>query len=295
MKWAIDDPARFLRERDEIERLEREEGWLTSAWTIDGGRSIAIDIDMTVHGRTYEGRLTYPDVFPSSPPYIRPRDESELWSVHQYGVGGSLCLQWRADNWQPEVTGADMIRSANALLSTEKDPEHPRPVPSAHRQTTGQSMRVAKRRLVATQALLQAWGGQSMLSITEFQVVKIYSIGTSLTTVFFVPEFSDVLGLKQDVSDVPKGIADSIRLFRITGLGRLVRSEAFDRPVAISNFEDLAKALSDSGVSPEAVLMQEAGKYTTMTVALLGTDASSLRILSIDGGDEVKEIGRAHV
>lgn len=283
MKWAIDDPARFLRERAEVERLEREEGWLTSAWTIGDGGSIAVDIDITVHGRTYEGRLIYPDVFPNSPPFIRPRDESELWSGHQYGAGGSLCLQWRADNWQPEVTGADMIRSAHELLNTEKDPEHPQPVPSAHRLTSGQELRVARRRLVATQGLLQACCDQPMPSITDFQVVTMYSIGTSLTRVLFVPEISDAFGLKHEVPDVPKGIADSIRLFRITGPGRLVRNEAFDQPVRISNIDDLVKALSDLGMSPSEILQQEAGKYTSMTVALLGTEASSLRVLSVDG------------
>ena len=288
MKWAIDDPARFLRERAEIERLEREDGWLTSAWRIGDGGSIAVDIDMTVHGRTYEARLTYPDVFPNSPPYVRPRDESDLWSGHQYGAGGSLCLQWRADNWHPEVTGADMIRSAHELLSTEKDPEHPRLVPSAHRLTAGQAMRVARRRLVATQGLLQAWCDQPVHSTTEFQVVKLYSIGTGLTTVLFVPEIFDAFGLKHDVPDLPKGIAESIRLFRITGPGRLVRNEAFDKPVRISNIQDLVNALSDAGVSPADVLLQEAEKYTSMTVALLGTEASSLRVLSIDAGDEGK-------
>ena len=288
MKWAIDDPARFLRERAEIERLESEEGWLVSAWTLGDGGSIVIDIDMTVHGRTYEGRMTYPDVFPNSPPYIRPRDESELWSGHQYGVGGSLCLQWRADNWQPEVTGADMIRSAHDLLSIEKDPMHPTFAPSAHSQTAGQAMRMAKRRLVATRGLLGPWCNQPMLSVTEFQVVKIYSIGASVTTVMFVPEFSDAFGPKQDVSDLPKGIAESIRLFRITGPGRLVRSEAFDLPVAISSIDDLVKVLSDSGVPPEGTLLQEAGKYMSMTIALLGTEPSSLRVLNIDVGEEVK-------
>jgi len=288
MKWAIDDPVRFLRERAEIERLEKEACWLVSAWTIGDGGLIAVDVDISVHGRVFAGRMTYPDVFPNSPPYLRPRDDSELWSGHQYGVGGSLCLQWRADNWQPEVTGADMIRSAFELLSTEKDPEHPRPVPSAHRLTAGQAMRATKRRLIATQALLQAWCNQPMLSTTDFKIIKVFSFGTTLTTVLFVPEFSDAFGLKHDVSDVPKGISESIRLFNPTGVGRLVRNEAFDRAVAISTIEDLVKALSDSGVSLDSVVLQEDGKYGSMTVALLGTDATSLRVLSIEGGDEAK-------
>lgn len=288
MKWAIDDPERFLRERAEIERLETEVGWLASAWTIGDGGSIAVDVEISVHGRVFAGRMTYPDVFPNSPPYLQPRDESELWSGHQYGVGGALCLQWRADNWHPEVTGADMIRSAFDLLSIEKDPEHPRPAPSAHRLTAGQAMRATKRRLVVTQALLQAWCNQPMLSITDFKITKVFSFGTRLTTVLFVPEFSDAFGLKHDVLDVPKGISGSIRLFNPTSVGRLVRNEGFDGAVAPSTIEDLVKALSDSGVSPDSVVLREDGKCSSMTVALLGTDTASLRVLSIEGGDEAK-------
>jgi len=32
MKWAMDDPVRFLREKDELTHLETETGWLSTAW-----------------------------------------------------------------------------------------------------------------------------------------------------------------------------------------------------------------------------------------------------------------------
>src|SRR5690606_21411624 len=150
-------PARFLRERAGLDRLESEEGWLSTAWRISEQGSIAVDLDMTIHGRVFAGRMTYPDTFPDSPPYVCPRDESERWSDHQYGAGGSLCLQWRADNWHPDVAGADIVRSAHELLSTEQHPELPHAVPSAHRLTAGQSMRGAGRRFVATTELLATW------------------------------------------------------------------------------------------------------------------------------------------
>ena len=118
MKWALSDPVRFLHERAEFDRLEGDVDWLAFAWRIDADGTIEVDIDLVVHDITYAGRMTYPDVFPNSPPYIRPRDPSEGWTTHQYGAGGSLCLQWRADNWQTHVTGADIVRNAFELLST---------------------------------------------------------------------------------------------------------------------------------------------------------------------------------
>ena len=35
MKWALSDPARFLQERAELDRLESQVDWLTFAWRID--------------------------------------------------------------------------------------------------------------------------------------------------------------------------------------------------------------------------------------------------------------------
>lgn len=49
---------------------------------------LSVEINMTIHDRIYEGKMTYPDSFPDSPPYIRPRDRSERWPNHQYGEGG---------------------------------------------------------------------------------------------------------------------------------------------------------------------------------------------------------------
>ncbi|PAM25995.1 thiamin biosynthesis protein, partial [Acinetobacter baumannii] len=109
MSWLLENPARFLHEPKELKRLESEHEWLNMALRFQSDGKLSVEINMTIHGRIYEGKMTYPDSFPDSPPYIRPRDRSERWSNHQYGEGGSLCLQWRADNWQPDITGADMV------------------------------------------------------------------------------------------------------------------------------------------------------------------------------------------
>lgn len=286
MKWAMDDPARFLRERGEIERLESQEDWLTTVWTIGDGGLVAVDLDFAVHGRIFAGRMTYPDMFPSSPPYIRPRDASERWSVHQYGAGGSLCLQWRADNWQPQITGADMIRSAYELLSNEQHPEQPRVVPSAHRLTAGQAMRSTSQRFVATPELFRAWLALPLPSVTAFKTAKIYSRGTKFTIVVFVPEVSDAYEVMRKVPDLPTGISDSAHLFSLAGEGWLFRSDSFSRKVFITSVDELIHVLTDAGLPTGNVLVQEEGKYKARMIALLGAEPDSLHILLVEAGDQ---------
>ncbi len=93
MNWALRDPVRFLREQDEFEKLLKEEQWLRGlTWRVDPTLMLEVEIDLDIHGSSYPARLTYPDLFPETPAYIRPRDPTGSWSAHQYGSGGVLCL-----------------------------------------------------------------------------------------------------------------------------------------------------------------------------------------------------------
>jgi sulfur-carrier protein adenylyltransferase/sulfurtransferase len=72
-------------------------------------------------------------------------------SLHQYGAGGDLCLEYRHDNWEPRFTGADIIESAHRLISTEHPAEgEPLRVRSAHLVTRGQELRANAGRLLVT-------------------------------------------------------------------------------------------------------------------------------------------------
>jgi molybdopterin/thiamine biosynthesis adenylyltransferase/ubiquitin-protein ligase len=278
----MDDPARFLRERAELDRLESEEGWLSTAWRMSEDGSITVDLDMTVHDRVFAGRLTYPDTFPDSLPYICPRDKSERWSAHQYGAGGPLCLQWRADNWHPDVTGADMVRSAHELLNTEQHPELPHAVPSAHRLTAGQNMRGAGRRFVATAELLATGTALPLPSRTGLMSAIVYNVGT---VVMFVAEVADAHDVLQKVADLPEGIATSLPLFSLSGVGWIFRSDAFDQRQSVESAEKLVQLLKEAGFAADDVLVQEAGKYKARTIVLLGTALPSLRVFLIDSGE----------
>ena len=57
--------------------------------------------------------------FRPRPRVSRPLNEDARLSDHQYGSGGDLCLEIRSDNWSPDITGAEMVRSAHLLLEME--------------------------------------------------------------------------------------------------------------------------------------------------------------------------------
>ena len=82
------------------------------------------------------------------------------------GTGGGpagLCLEYGPDNWQSELTGADMLVSAERLLSAEAitGPAGEAAVPSRHATTPGQDVRGRFSRFVVTQSL------QSMLTAAQ--------------------------------------------------------------------------------------------------------------------------------
>lgn len=142
MAWFIDDPGRLAREKRAVERLETETDWLRgTVWGLGGG--LHLDAVMRAGGHDYEVTMTYPEVFPAAPPIVKPKNGEGHWSGHQWGAGGSLCLEWGPDNWHPSITGAEMLESAHRLLSTE-NPLGEGPsltVPSRHRLSIGQELR----------------------------------------------------------------------------------------------------------------------------------------------------------
>ena len=127
--------------------LRRSADWLVIAdWNIEQD-GLCVDAVIRTHGHDYEVRLLYPDLFPHALPIVRPRNAKGRWLGHQYsGENGVLCLEYRPDNWRPEITGAQMLESAHRLLETENPlgenrSERPIAAPSAHHLTLGQELR----------------------------------------------------------------------------------------------------------------------------------------------------------
>lgn len=281
MKWALLDPKRLTLEHLQLEELSAAAEWLTAShWRINEFFQLEVDFDLLVHGSSYRATLTYPDAFPNTPAYIRPRDRSELWSGHQYGEGGSLCLEWRADNWHPGVTGADLVRSAYKLLSTEQHPETPTPVQSAHRPTQGQELSGKIHRLVATPALLK------FLEDVPYDVAVPIQTETILhrsARVSIVTEVGGPAGGMVRVLDIPVGVG-GLSVWSWAGEGFAVRSEAFHKGPTVSSVEALTELIQTAGLSPEILLsgLPESTKLGKRILLLKGSEISTCRAFAID-------------
>lgn len=152
--WFIHNAERLKAEVTGIETLRASASWLVVATPrMMKGLQFAIDFDMVVNGEDLPFILTYPAFFPETPPSVLPRD-GRHYSSHQWGHGGELCLEYRTDNWDPEVTGAMMIESAYRLLSGEHPALDRRAVvPSAHQASLGQQLRSTSCRAFLTSGL----------------------------------------------------------------------------------------------------------------------------------------------
>ena len=149
MNWWLLRSSRAQSEKTAIGELVVASDWLSDVrWSFAG--DLRLLVSFTIHYASTSAALVmeYPTLFPDLPPQIKPA-ENELLSGHQYGAGGELCLEWRTDNWHPDVTGAMMIESAYRLLSGEAPIEGERQVvPSAHRASVGQNVRASSMRIV---------------------------------------------------------------------------------------------------------------------------------------------------
>jgi molybdopterin/thiamine biosynthesis adenylyltransferase len=275
VKWALRDPARFFREREEFERLVKEERWLKGlAWRVDSTLALEVEIDLDIHGASYSAKLTYPDLFPETPAYIRPRDQNHFWSGHQYGTSGVLCLEWRADNWDSRTTGADLVRSAYKLLSTEHNPHEPAEVPSAHELTQGQEVRSSEHRFVCTPEFISMVRSASNQSTVRLQTRTILHKKTSVA---FVSRFEQGDSM-QEVDELPKGVTSSGPLFTWRRDGSLFKSEAFSLPAIVASVDELGKIIEAAGFSDEALLLRKPGDRLVMVV---GSESESLQVFSV--------------
>jgi molybdopterin/thiamine biosynthesis adenylyltransferase len=275
MKWALRDPVRFLHERDELEKLLTEAQWLKGfTWRLDPTLTVEVELDLDIHSTTYAMKLTYPDLFPETPAYIRPRDPTHSWSGHQYGPGGTLCLEWRADNWNSQVTGADLVRSAYKLLSTECNPNHPADVSSVHELSPGQELRSSEHRFVCTPELMSMFASTSAAATRRLRTNTILHKRTS---VGFVSRFEQGDSM-QEILDLPKGLSTPGPLFTWRRDGHLFKSELFNLPTIIASLDELAAVVQAAGFSGQLHLFKEPGDRL---VFLVGGQPESLQVFSL--------------
>lgn len=157
MIWWLLQRSRLATEKARLAELEDSVDWLhVTKWHATTDLSMCVDFRIVHGAERYSLQMVYPSVFPDSPPMIFTEDRTRI-SGHQYGADGELCLEYRPDNWNPSITGAEMVASCHRLL-VEEHPGHDRIVHarSAHAASLGRDLRSELLRLVITTSDIDA-------------------------------------------------------------------------------------------------------------------------------------------
>ncbi len=131
-------------EREAIGTLEKNVDWLKGInWFLDNGK-LCVEAIIHVNEHDYTVNMVYPTLFPEVLPTVYPKNQSERWSTHQY-PSGALCLEWRPDTWNPDITGAKILESAYTLFKIENPlgTDSPHIAPSQHDLSIGQILRAS--------------------------------------------------------------------------------------------------------------------------------------------------------
>ncbi len=222
MRLLLEQPVRMLAETRELDALAAASDWLTKLeWGFTSSGEVRVDFDLTVQEKVHEAVLIYPNLFPQAPAYVRPRKPDDAWSAHQYPATGTLCLEWGPDNWQPEVSGADLVRSTHKLLAFEKyGPALGVQAPSRHELTLGQRLRSEHSRFVVTPQLAAAVAAVAAAPHTPLAVATT-SRSTELVAI------ATKLGAEADpvLAGVPPELVDPLAFGAWNRTGWLVRCD----------------------------------------------------------------------
>jgi molybdopterin/thiamine biosynthesis adenylyltransferase len=237
--WWVEQPVRAEAERTSVADLADSSPWLTNVkWRFADNFQIAADFDFEIGERLIPLTLTYPDFFPDSAPAVVPRD-GILLSGHQYGAAGELCLQYRPDNWMPDITGAMMIESAYLLLSSEQ--ETGEPAPSDHRTLPAQRSRGALLRFLYSR---NVWA--ALLMVEEGRAVEA-EVQEHEFAGFFAAQLSRI-----GVADDPIWTEPNKRGHGASTLGAWVVRVPAGALTKCKTFDELVSLLKRHGFGPLA-------------------------------------------
>jgi ThiF family len=220
MIWYLENYKRYKREREALDLLASTEEWLRPIkWRVDDSLRMIWDADILTPAGNRPVSLRYPNHFPYSPLLVLLRGDMTRWSQHQYGPGGELCLEYGADNWHQDLTGADMMASAYRLLEGEEPaPGVFEEVASRHETTIGQDMRGVFSRFLVTRALDEELRTlpEGVMAIGE--AAGIYHPSDCVVYVIASITLPDGRIWKDDVPKIETlGFAQQVALFRWPG------------------------------------------------------------------------------
>ncbi|QHP66370.1 hypothetical protein EI171_02435 [Bradyrhizobium sp. LCT2] len=235
MIWWLENPGRARSERQSVAELAERVSWLKNLhWYLSDGAALAVDFEIDHDGRSVPLTMTYAEFHPNAPPIVVPRDGSRL-SSHQYGAGGNLCLEYRADNWETTITGAMMIESAHRLIAGERDGDGPE-LPSAHSISIGQSVRGSYFRFLLTSALADRLKAIEPGQSVGIGVAEKYHAETFTVTIAEIDSAVDVRAW-------PPGIRET------TKRGHAIRLPA-GTPMPVATQDSIATLVGELGFAP---------------------------------------------
>ena len=222
MTWWLFDSARLASEKTAIANLDASANWLTvSRWYANSALLMCVDFSVAHDDAVFAFQMIYPSVFPDAPPMIYTEDKSRI-SAHQYGADGELCLEYRPDNWQQSIKGAEMIASCQRLLSEER----PKPgevlhADSAHVPSLGRDLRSKYARFLLTKNDVKALG--ALLEVDPHPLVLRDKLVTSIfvSSLFYIGSKEEPIWISDFVQ--PDGGVEragfAIRVPGVTNLG----------------------------------------------------------------------------
>lgn len=262
MTWWLTRSTRLASEKAIIADLEASVDWLrVRNWHANSNLAMCVDFLVVNGDKEFVFQMIYPSVFPDAPPMIYTEDKSRI-SLHQYGADGELCLEYRPDNWNSSITGADMISSCQRLLSEERpDKDNILHARSAHVASLGRDMRSKHFRFLVTENDINALNMLPECKPTPF------GLRDRMVTSTFVPIFSH-LGSKEELvwtSDLllPKGGTEETGFaLRISGAENISKMKLDELRTFLEdlNLIDLANSLFDAD-SFEYLLVGDEGSW----------------------------------
>lgn len=270
MIWWASQPSRARAENVAIAELEERSDWLRSvSWRLGNDARLIADFEILHLEKAVALTITYPNFFPDMPPQVTPR-ESVLLSGHQYGAGGELCLEFRPDNWEPDMTGAMMVESAYRLLHGEKPvPGALNQVANAHHATVGQEIRNAFFRLVVTGDAKAQLNSLPHYSLIEL-VVEELLYAAHLTA------FPKRLGSQEaPIWTKPKGVSGTFDL-----AGYAIRyPDEIEIPIA-ATYDFMTRVFNESGINSSIDSLQS----STHGIPLLIIHRNKFKLISLSSG-----------
>jgi molybdopterin/thiamine biosynthesis adenylyltransferase len=278
MKLLLENKGRVCQELEAINALAAEVGWLTvNNWGVKGVNDLCLNIDLHSHGEVYPVRLIYPELFPNIPATVEPH-EGQVWATeHQYGSGGTLCLEFGPDNWLPSYTGADVLRSAYKLLHSITGPTEVRePVPSRHQLTIGQAFRSKHSRYILVDEVL------SKLAEADNDSVFAISVGRNFREDAFVA----LIGIPKGEDDSTTRLIEKIKeaeqgTCRHWINGWAIADNELSTLITKATLQNLENHLRPRGLWP--LTEEHSGKSSLF---LLGNSTDKPRCFSIIQGDQ---------